>query len=121
MHGSVSACARAYGSNPDNITFFTSFILQPFTPFYATHHYISTCVGCNAFRYNTERRISNLGSRELQLSRLGSFWLISRLVNILGRILGRIFTKLDMMNGHGSVTMPIDGRHGPVITAVTVG
>ena len=35
-------------------------------------------------------------------------------------ILGRIFTKLDMMNGHGSVTMPIDGRHGPVITAVTV-
>ena len=41
-------------------------------------------------------------------------------VNVLGRILGRIFTKLDMMNGHGSVTMPIDGRHGPVITAVTV-
>ena len=26
-----------------------------------------------------------------------------------------------MMNGHGSVIMPIDGRHGPVITAVTVG
>ena len=95
--------------------------LQPFTLFYATRHYISTCVGCNAFRYNTERRISNLGSRELQLSRLGSFWLISRLVNVLGRILGRIFTKLDMMNGHGSVTMPIDGRHGPVITGVMVG
>ena len=54
------------------------------------------------------------------LSRLGSFWLISLLVNVLGRILGRIFTKLDMMNGHGSVTMPIDWRHGLVITAVTV-
>ena len=26
-----------------------------------------------------------------------------------------------MVSGHGSVTMPIDGCHGPVITAVTVG
>ena len=37
-----------------------------------------------------------------------------------GHVLGRISTKLDMMNGHGSLTMPIDGRHGLVITAVTV-
>ena len=48
-------------------------------------------------------------------------WLNSRLVHVLGHILGRIFLKLDMMNGHRSVTIPFDGRHGPLITAVTVG
>ena len=51
-----------------------------------------------------------------QLSRLGSFWCNSWLIHILSPILSRTFTKLDMMDRHGSVTMPIDGLHGPVIT-----
>ena len=59
------------------------------------------------------------GLRRPQRLWLANF--VVRLVNVLGQNLGRIFTKLDMMNGHGSVTIPIDGRHGPVITAVTVG
>ena len=56
-----------------------------------------------------------------QLSLLGSFWLNLTLARVLARILGRIFTKLDMMNGLGSVTMPIEGLHGTVITAVMFG
>ena len=39
------------------------------------------------------------------------FWLNSLLANILGWI----FTKLHKMIGHGSVTVPIDGRQGPLI------
>ena len=41
-------------------------------------------------------------------------------MHVLGHILGPIFTILDVMNGLGSVAMSINGRHGPVVTVVTV-
>ena len=38
-----------------------------------------------------------------------------------GHILGRISTKLGMMDGCRMGMVTVSGRHGPVITAVTVG
>ena len=38
-----------------------------------------------------------------------------------GHILGRISTKLSMMDGSRVRIVTVSGRHGPVITAVTVG
>ena len=38
-----------------------------------------------------------------------------------GHILGRISTKLGMMEGGRMGMVTVSGRHGPVITAVTVG
>ena len=38
-----------------------------------------------------------------------------------GYILGRISTKLDMMDGCRKGMVTVSGCHGPVITAVTVG
>ena len=49
---------------------------------------------------------------------MGSFWLNLLFVNILGCILSRIFTKLDMMGHHESVIIAYEWGHGLVITAV---
>ena len=38
-----------------------------------------------------------------------------------GHILGWISTKLGMMDGCRMVMVTVSGRHGPLITAVTVG
>ena len=38
-----------------------------------------------------------------------------------GHILGQISTKLGMMDGCRMGMVTVSGRHGPVITAVTVG
>ena len=56
--------------------------------------------------------------RGKKIGEIGNFFLEG---SNLGGILRQILTKLGIMNGHESVTMPVDGLHGPVITAVTVG
>ena len=38
-----------------------------------------------------------------------------------GHIIGRISTKLGMIDGGRMRMVTVSGRHGPVITAVTVG